>query len=522
DDPVPGRVHAVPTAHVEPRIIVLRPDEQSAIAVECGPRAGGHGHPDLLNLTLFRGRSVLADFGTGSYVDPSLHWYRSALAHNVPGVAGRGQWPAVGVCDGLGQAGAWSWCRVRADGVLGPDTAAWRSVVVGEAWLLDVVTVDVPDAMVVDLPLHPLVAIPAGGEPIGPAIGSGEGVGHETGYDRLGDVRVLGSFEPLPLDPSDSMVLRLLPRPGETLLGAVAPGPPGADFGTGAPLRFLIRRASGPGRWVQLISWVEGTVSLRARGAAVEVGIAGQITTVEESDAGVTVDVDGARRCAFRARPVAARPPPVQPVRVPADCALPLWPDDAEPFAANLPTAMWDLGEHHYRRSEQAHADRGGTSAEIAVAAQGAAIWIRVTVTKSDLVVRAPDASDPALDNEVAEIHSDGVQAYVGTERWMGVLALPDFDSGRVRVQSVAGTAGFPGDVTGTSRRTERGYELRLRLPADRRWRRGDRLRFTVTVNEMVRGRERRSGQLALAGGGWVWLRGDREAPHDAVEAEIA
>jgi len=29
--------------------------------------------------------------GTGSYVDPSLHWYRSTLAHNAPIVDGRSQ-----------------------------------------------------------------------------------------------------------------------------------------------------------------------------------------------------------------------------------------------------------------------------------------------------------------------------------------------------------------------------------------------------------------------------------------------
>ena len=27
---------------------------------------------------------ILDDPGTGSYVDPTLHWYRSSLAHNAP------------------------------------------------------------------------------------------------------------------------------------------------------------------------------------------------------------------------------------------------------------------------------------------------------------------------------------------------------------------------------------------------------------------------------------------------------
>jgi hypothetical protein len=41
-------------------------------------------------------------------------------------------------------------------------------------------------------------------------------------------------------------------------------------------------------------------------------------------------------------------------------------------------------------------------------------------------------------------------------------------------------------------------------------------------VNEMQPGRERRAGQLALAGGGgWVYLRGDRESWVNAVRAEV-
>jgi hypothetical protein len=43
-----------------------------------------------------------------------------------------------------------------------------------------------------------------------------------------------------------------------------------------------------------------------------------------------------------------------------------------------------------------------------------------------------------------------------------------------------------------------------------------------VVVNEMQEGRIRRAGQLALAGGGgWVYLRGDREAESDAAVAVV-
>ncbi len=44
-------------------------------ALDYGQSGGGHGHPDRLNVLLMHGdERWLDDMGTGSYVDPSLHW----------------------------------------------------------------------------------------------------------------------------------------------------------------------------------------------------------------------------------------------------------------------------------------------------------------------------------------------------------------------------------------------------------------------------------------------------------------
>jgi hypothetical protein len=44
--------------------------------------------------------------------------------------------------------------------------------------------------------------------------------------------------------------------------------------------------------------------------------------------------------------------------------------------------------------------------------------------------------------------------------------------------------------------------------------RREDRVGFDLLVNEMQSGRVRRAGQLVWSGGGgWIWLRGDRQDP---------
>ncbi len=51
----------------------------------------------------------------------------------------------------------------------------------------------------------------------------------------------------------------------------------------------------------------------------------------------------------------------------------------------------------------------------------------------------------------------------------------------------------------------------------------GTTFRVNFVVNEMYPERVRRAGQLALAnGGGFVYLRGDRESPWLAAEAVVA
>jgi hypothetical protein len=524
DDPTARPVTPAPALLRERQgIAVLRPAPATVVELECGARAAGHGHPDALHLTVARDRLLLGDLGAGSYVSPSLHWYRSTLAHNAPGIAGRGQVSVSGVCDGLGSAEGWSWCRVYADGLLGPGTWARRTVVAGPEWVLDVVSVNVPADVVVDLPLHPLAGLTLSGEPVQPEmLVPAPDAGHETGYGHVSAAATVPLPGSIVLDGAGEVVLHTAPRRGETAFVATAPGPPGPDFADGAPLAFLLRRARGPGRWVHLVTWGPGEAQVVEREGHIDVRWKDRTVALEESPTRLTVTPEGGAPVTFDARPGPRPGPPEPPPSVHPECAIPLWPDDAEPFGAGLRAAEWELGEESYRQSERSHAERGGTRAEVAVGGQGDALVVRVRVAKPDVVVRPADAPDPALDNEPADIHSDGVQAYLGRDRWMGIVAVPDLESGTVRVKGIVGTAPFPSAVTGSSRRRPDGYEVVLRLPSGRPWRSDDRLRFTVTVNEMVTGRERRSGQLALAGGGWVWLRGDRESPAEAVEAEIA
>jgi hypothetical protein len=409
---------------------------------------------------------------------------------------------------------------VCADGLLGIGTSVGRSVLAGREWVLDVVTVRAPDGCVVDLPLHPLAGtIPAGA--VVPDHTDAADAGHETGYDRIADLRSVVHDGPLPLDDAGVLVAHLVPRAGETLLTAVAPGPPGPDFADGVPRPFLIRRARGPGRWVTLVGPAALHAVVRDVGDAVEVAWSDRSVRVRERDGDLTIEPSDGPPVVLPARPVdVPEAPPAGASETPAG-RIPLWDASAAPFAERAPVLEFTLEAPHYRRSERPYGMRGAFRAHVQVAAQGDALWFRAEVTKPVVVVRAADAPDPALDNEVPEVHSDGMQVYVGGDRWIGVLALPDFPSGGVRAQRVRGTARTAGAVTGWSRRTADGYEIAVRVPTGRVWDQGDRVRFTVTVNEMLPGRERRAGQLALAGGGWVWLRGDREDPRSAVLAEI-
>jgi hypothetical protein len=527
DDPASNDVSLGASQLLETQgIAVLHPAPRNMVTLECGRRGSGHAHPDRLHLSVFRDGPLLMDFGTGSYVQRSLHWYRSALAHNAPGEAWVGQQAAVVWCDAFAEQEGWHWCRARADALFGEGTRVTRSVVVGPDWVLDVVTVEAPPEVVVDLPIHLLGTVRttarARTEPERPAAAAG----HETGYDFLRDVARLSTpYEPLTIGGAGGGWLLLVPRAGEVVLAATAPGPPGADFAEGAPLRFLIRRAPGPGRWIQVFGRIgapEVAVEEASQGIAVRARGSGGVTRLRETERGLRVEGPGvaidlpARRVELlplEPRRTAPSAPDLRLRRASVEPSLDSWPEGGVRFT---------LGAGHYRRSERAYGAAGPFSAHLDVAVRGDAVWFRVAVTKSEVVVRPAGAPDPRLDNESPDIHSDGVQCYVGRDGWEGYVILPDFESGALRVRAVAGTAGDARRVTGRCRRTAAGYDMLLRCDAGAVFHAGDRVRFTVTVNEMQPGRERRAGQLALAGGGWVYLRGDRETSAAALVAEIA
>jgi hypothetical protein len=100
---------------------------------------------------------------------------------------------------------------------------------------------------------------------------------------------------------------------------------------------------------------------------------------------------------------------------------------------------------------------------------------------------------------------------------------VPDPAGSAIRTRVVSDAAGDAHDVRGAWRPTGEGYCVTLAVawPEGLLTHVGGRVGFDLIVNEMATERERRVGQLVWSGGGgWVWLRGDRQDPrrHGVLE----
>jgi Carbohydrate family 9 binding domain-like len=263
-------------------------------------------------------------------------------------------------------------------------------------------------------------------------------------------------------------------------------------------------------------------VRLTETGIEVETltGIEGQTATVEGWEVrtpDAAVRLRGARKPAgdrfqplMQNRPLVPRALAPQVAQRPAlDCSL-------EGFDGSDPLELDH--EDQYRRSEEPYPGGDEFSARAYLNWNEEALYLGLEVIKPEVQARDPKTAPLLLDNEPDEIHSDGVQLYLRLpeeEVVYGFLVVPSKDGGLI-VRGVADTAGRPEQVTGAWCSTDSGYLLTaaISVPQLSELRPGAEIGFDLLVNRMLPDRTRRAGQLVWSGGGgWVWLRGDRQDP---------
>ena len=494
-------------------LAILRRDEGcSYVALDYGHSGGGHGHPDRLNLLLVDGRvRWFDDPGTGSYVDPSLHWYRSTLAHTAPLVDGRSQPPAHGSLIAFDDDGRNGWASGSVEPM--PGLVLRRSVVLMEDYLVDVLEWegDVPHE--IGLPLHGVDAVDELGLPLARRAGRIRGgEAREDGFEFLRDgQRILPRAGDLVLlrgtrDGIGNAVLDgWLDAPADaTWQRALAPDVPSR---TGFVPIVLVRAAGRSGRLTGVWSWRGAVADAEVRDDEVTIVKENAVREthrataegwrIERSHEGTTEAIVLAGFATHRT--------PVGSHAIVAD-----EPPTAEPLP--LP-AHFQLAEPNYRRSEQTWAEAGEPRADVDVLmARRGRLDVRVTVAPSQRIF-IPVSSVNTLDNEPAAINGDGVQLYVIADgRRGGWLLVPHENSDEVEQRPIEGwNEGLT--VRATWRATDEGWTLSasVDIPPD-----STEVALDVLVNETVSGRARRRGQLVLSGanGEFVYLRGDR---HDAA-----
>jgi hypothetical protein len=298
--------------------------------------------------------------------------------------------------------------------------------------------------------------------------------------------------------------------------------------GTG-PATFLLYRGRGRSlRFVTaLAEGADGVRSLRTDGTLIEVEtgvgtdrhrLSGRDWLIEGAAGRVQLEGLPETRPGLLDRMKLHFEPPLQ-VRPTGEAPHVLEPPplDGSPdgFDQSLPLTLEH--EDQYRRSEDPFLGPEQFSAVAWLNWNEHALYVAVSVRKDSPTFRPGKAPPLRLDNEPDDIHSDGVQLYLrptDDSPPFGWLIVPEPGGATLRVLAVAGTAAEPEMVTGAWRESADGYSITLAvaLPGWPLPPAGTSIGFDLLVNEQRPGRMRRAGQLVWSGGGgWIWLRGDRQ-----------
>ncbi|PYP76742.1 MAG: hypothetical protein DMD35_17680 [Gemmatimonadetes bacterium] len=484
--------------------IIRRDGGRCFVGLDYGRSGGGHGHPDRLNLLLSDGDARwFDDPGTGSYVDESLHWYRSTLAHTAPLIDGRSQPRVDGELEAFEDRGSAGWMRARAE--LAPGCVVHRSIVVAEDYLVDSVEWESNDVHEIALPFHGVdVVAPTGAALAGEPAAIDGGAGSEDGFGFLSETtRLFPETVPVPLASSATAEGRaglrgwLMTSAPASWWKAVTPGPPGRPSQSLVLVRSTARRGSIRSVW----SWRSAVRSAEFdRDAFIVRRADGSAHTHRSNDGQWSIEPTGGEIVELGSdvagvvlhEPVARR-----------ELAEPAQHDRSLsiPFRSSL-------GADHYRASEESWEAASRPAAVVHIDATADRLVVRVEVPRAERRFIAIDAANP-FDNDPAAIHGDGIQLYIDVgERASGWLLVPIAGSTTVARRTAEGWSdALP--VEATWEQTGDGYRLvaAVTLPSG-----VAEVGVDVLVNEITPGRSRRRGQLVLSGarGEFVYLRADR------------
>ena len=504
-------------------ISVFRRDGGEAyIALDWGQSGGGHGHPDRLNLLFMQGATRwLDDLGTGSYVDPSLHWYRSTLAHNAPLINGRSQARVDGSLIAHDERGGVGWTLAEVTG-LAPGVRVTRAVIVTPDYFVDEIRWSAETSVRFELPVH------FDGSLSGATLSSDEsldgGDGLEDGFEfvRSSGAAQVNAMDAIALTASrDGRIARAFVCADRASRWFRAEGP-------GQPARetraFHVVRCEGLSGAIRSVwCWSPRVDVVQFVEDKIEVVLGNERHTHQQTEQHWQMELfagmaqSGIELTGWTAgnepggdkRGDRERPP--RPVRKSARKPIQL---------AKSGLAAFDLGEGNYRRSEQTWDEAGRPSARVTVGCTGDELTVDVSVITGDLVFVPAGATNP-YDNEHPDINGHGVQLYVRTMFDGGAwVIVPEPGAPTARARPLEGWGALV-LKSATWAKTPDGFLLRARiaLPSlpDEYPKGSYPVSLDVIVNETERVRERRRGQLVLSGahGEFVYLRGDR---HEAAQ----
>jgi len=558
--------------------VLRRHDAHTYVALEGGHTGGGHGHPDRLALTLQTGDDRwLEDPGTGSYVDPTLHWYRSTVAHAAPLVNGRSQLPVAGELLAFddGREAGWIWKRARN---VSPGVVIDRTVVLTDNHLVDFLEWRAVDESATHTDAtHTEIMLPIASSaevvgdvrwdaaqfPVGDALEDGLNFLTEvceSVWDRTITLNARPSQAavgaPSGATPVTSRLWYACSVPF-SLIRAVAPGAPGH----GPVERYILRATGATGHIAGVWSVahhgaapIESVSFDVARGPIVSVTSAdgtrmvharaprGWNIEVSQSDGTRTITLGGLTdRSQIADTTVSAHSAglrPVEPghgsnhaavprasIEVPfvASGTIPDLP--GAPIAGVAPTI---LGESHYVQTEQSWADADRPTVHAQLVVTESAFIVDLDIRTGPVVLQPAPESNP-LDNERSDTNADGVQWYMarpGDHDWFAsALVVPSasVDAPELPVRSTPLVTNPSCAPRVAARKTDAGWAVRFT------WDRGQLpvgddgvFCFDVVVNERPPERERRRGQLVFSGGGgFGYLRGDRHERARALRLRL-